>query len=102
MREVARLRTVSTRARRDAIRLQGDARELLESLDIIGGMGEVTAAAAFLAAEYEGDARSAERMDAVRAAQVERELSLLPTPEANWKAGLKHPVQFMRARRTTR
>ncbi|MCW2973644.1 MAG: hypothetical protein JWN72_1917, partial [Thermoleophilia bacterium] len=102
MREVARLRGVSTRARREALRLQGDARELLESLDIVGGMGEVTAAAAFLAAEYEGDSRSAERMQAVRAAQVERELRALPEPEADWKAGLKHPVQYMRARRTTR
>jgi hypothetical protein len=100
MREVARLRGVSTRARRDALRLQGDARELMESLDIIGGMGEVTAAAAFLASEYEGDSRAADRMNAVRAAQTERELSLLPEPEAAWKAGLKHPVHFMRSRRT--
>ncbi|MBC7461561.1 MAG: hypothetical protein H7287_09395 [Thermoleophilia bacterium] len=102
MREVARLRGASTRARREALRLQGDARELLESLDVVGGMGEVTAAAAFLAAEYEGDGRSADRMEAVRAAQAEHELRSLPEPEADWKAGLKHPVQYMRARRTTR
>jgi len=102
MRELARLRSVSTRLRREAVRMRGEASQLLESLGMVPGMGEVTAANAFLAAEYEGDERSAERMDRVRTAQVELELVNLPEPEAAWKAGLKHPVHFMRARRTTR
>jgi len=102
MRELARLRALSTKQRREAVRLRGDASELLETIGIVGGMGEVTAANAFLAAEYEGDERSADRMDRVRSAQVELELTQLPEVEAAWKAGLKHPVHFMRARRTQR
>lgn len=102
MRELARLRALSTRQRREAVRIRGEASMLLEELGIVGGMGEVTAANAFLAAEYEGDDRSADRMDRVRAAQYELELGLLPEPEASFKAALKHPVYFMRARRTAR
>lgn len=102
MRELARLRALSTRNRRDAVRMRTEASGMLDELGMVSGMGEITAANAFLAAEYEGDERSAERMDRVRLAQYDAELALLPEPEAAWKAGLKHPVYFMRARRTTR
>lgn len=102
MRELARLRAQSTRMRREAVRMRTEASSLLDELGMVPGMGEITAANAFLAAEYEGDERSAERMDRVRAAQVELELSRLPEPEAAFKAALKHPVHFMRARRTSR
>ena len=102
MRELARLRALSTRQRREAVRMRGEASGLLDELGMVGGMGEITAANAFLAAEYEGDDRSAERMDRVRAAQYELELGRLPEPEASFKAAIKHPVHFMRARRSTR
>jgi hypothetical protein len=102
MRELARLRAQSTRMRREAARMRTEAGALLDELGMVPGMGEITAANAFLAAEYEGDERSAERMDRVRAAQVELELTRLPEPEAAFKAALKHPVYFMRARRTSR
>jgi hypothetical protein len=102
MRELARLRALSTRQRREAVRMRGEASSLLDTLGMVGGMGEITAANAFLAAEYEGDERSAERMDRVRAAQYELELGRLPEPEASFKAAIKHPVHFMRARRTAR
>lgn len=102
MREVARLRAQSTRMRREANRMKTETSELLESLGFVRGMGEITAANAFLVSEYEGEHRAAERMARVRAAQVELELKQLPEPESAWKAGLKHPVHFMRARRTTR
>jgi hypothetical protein len=69
---------------------------------MVGGMGEITAANAFLVAEYEGDERSAERMDRVRAAQFDLELTRLPEPEAAFKAAIKHPVHYMRARRSSR
>jgi hypothetical protein len=101
MRELARLRSVSTRTRREAVRLRNEAAALLDELGFVSGIGEITAANAFLAAEYEGDERAAERMDRARAAQVECELALLPTPEAAFKAALKHPVHFMRAARRT-
>ena len=102
MREVARLRAQSTRLRREANRMKTDTSELMESLGFVRGMGEITATNAFLVAEYEGETRAADRMARVRAAQMEHELKQLPEPEAAWKAGLKHPVNFMRARRTTR
>ncbi|MCW2922716.1 MAG: hypothetical protein JWM98_120 [Thermoleophilia bacterium] len=102
MRELARLRALSTRQRREAVRMRGEASGMLEELGLVGGMGEITAANAFLAAEYEGDERSAERMDRVRAAQFDLELGRLPEPQAAFKSALKHPVHFMRARRTTR
>jgi hypothetical protein len=102
MRELARLRALSTKLRREAVRMRGEASSLLDELGMVGGMGEITAANAFLAAEYEGDERSAERMDRVRAAQFELELGRLPEVEAAFKAAFKHPVHFMRARRTTR
>ncbi|MEO6866512.1 MAG: hypothetical protein ABI200_00665 [Gaiellales bacterium] len=102
MREIARLRALSTRTRREALRLRSETSGLLDDLGMVGGMGEITAANAFLAAEYEGDERSADRMDRVRAAQFELELGRLPEPEANFKSALKHPVQFMRSRRATR
>ncbi|MCW2956452.1 MAG: hypothetical protein JWO69_1321 [Thermoleophilia bacterium] len=102
MRELARLRSLSTRQRREAVRLRNESSQALDELGFVAGVGEVTAAHAFLAAEYEGDERAADRMDRVRAAQVELELSRLPEVEAAWKAGLKHPVHFMRARRTAR
>jgi hypothetical protein len=99
MRELARLRSESARARRAAGRDRTAARELLESLGIDTSYGEVTAVAAFLTAELEGDHRSAERMAHVRAAQVARERAALPESEAAWKAGLRHPVSYLRARR---
>jgi hypothetical protein len=102
MRELARLRALSTKLRREAVRMRGEASGMLEELGMVGGMGEITAANAFLAAEYEGDERSAERMDRVRAAQFDLELGRLPEIEAAFKAAFKHPVHFMRARRTTR
>lgn len=102
MRELARLRALSTKLRREAVRMRGEASGMLEELRMVGGMGEITAANAFLAAEYEGDERSAERMDRVRAAQFDLELGRLPEVEAAFKAAFKHPVHFMRARRTTR
>ncbi|MCW2928070.1 MAG: hypothetical protein JWM86_2038 [Thermoleophilia bacterium] len=102
MRELARLRALSTRQRREAVRLRTEAGSLIGELGFVSGMGEITAANAFLAAEYEGDERSAERMNRVRGAQYERELERLPEPEAAFKAAFKHPVYYMRARRTTR
>ncbi len=102
MRELARLRALSTKLRREAVRMRGEASGMLEELGMVGGMGEITAANAFLASEYEGDERSAERMDRVRAAQFDLELGRLPEVEAAFKAAFKHPVHFMRARRTTR
>ena len=102
MRELARLRALSTKQRREAVRMRGEASSLLDELGMVPGMGEITAANAFLAAEYEGDERSAERMDRVRAAQFELELTRLPQAEAAFKAAIKHPVHFMRARRTSR
>ncbi len=102
MRELARLRALSTKQRREAVRMRTEAGSLLVELGMVPGMGEVTAANAFLAAEYEGDERSAERMDRVRAAQFELELTRLPQAEAAFKAAIKHPVHFMRARRTSR
>ncbi len=101
MRELARLRSESTRYRRAAARERGAARELMTELGIDTTYGEVTAIASFLAAELEGDQRSVERMKHVRAAQVRVERMALPEPEAAWKAGLKHPVNYLRARRTT-
>ena len=101
MRELARLRALSTKLRREAVRMRTEASAMLETLGMVGGMGELTAANAFLAAEYEGDERSAERMDRVRSAQVELELSRLPEVEAAFKAAFKHPVHSMRARRQT-
>lgn len=68
MRNLARLRSATTRTRREAVRLRTETSELLEALGIVTGMGEVTATHAFLAAEYEGDDRAAERMDRVRRA----------------------------------
>ena len=85
-----------------AVRLRNEATTLLDELGFVGGIGEITAANAFLAAEYEGDERSAERMDRVRGAQFELELSRLPEIEAAFKAAIKHPVHFMRARRASR
>jgi hypothetical protein len=102
MRELARLRALSTRQRREAVRLRGEASALLDELGMVPGMGEITAANAFLAAEYEGDERSIERMDRVRIAQAELELTRLPEPEAAFKAAFKHPVHYMRARRSAR
>jgi hypothetical protein len=102
MRELARLRALSTRMRREAVRMRGEASDQLDELGIVPGMGEVTAANAFLVAEYEGDERSAERMDRVRAAQFDLELTRLPEPEAAFKAAIKHPVHYMRARRSSR
>lgn len=102
MRELARLRALSTKQRREAVRMRGEATSLLDELGMVAGVGEVTAANAFLAAEYEGDERSAERMDRVRAAQYELELTRLPEPEAAFKAAIKHPVHYMRARRQSR
>lgn len=99
MRELARLRTLSTKLRREAVRMRTEASDLLDRLGMVPGMGEVTAANAFLAAEYEGDERSAERMERVRAAQAELELCRLPEPEAAFKAAFRHPVHYMRARR---
>ncbi len=99
MRELARLRSESTRLRRAAVRERGAARGLLEELGIDTTFGEVTAIAAFMASELEGDTRSAERMSRVRAAQARHELAALPEPEASWKAGLRHPVNYLRARR---
>lgn len=101
MRELARLRSAATRTRREAVRLRNETREQLDELGMVSGVGEITATHAFLAAEYEGDERAATRMDRVRAAQYELELGRLPEVEAAWKAGLKHPVHFMRARRST-
>ncbi len=102
MRELARLRALSTKQRREAVRIRTEAGQLLDELGMVPGMGEITAANAFLAAEYEGDERAAERMDRVRAAQFDLELTRLPEVEAAFKAAIKHPVQFMRARRTSR
>lgn len=102
MRELARLRALSTKQRREAVRVRTEAGQLLDELGMVPGMGEVTAANAFLAAEYEGDERAAERMDGVRAAQFELELGRLPQIEAAFKAAIKHPVHFMRARRSAR
>lgn len=102
MRELARLRALSTAQRREAVRMRTESGALLDELGMVAGMGEITAANAFLAAEYEGDERSAERMDRVRMAQAELELTRLPEPEAAFKTAFRHPVHFMRARRTTR
>lgn len=101
MRELARLRSESTRYRRAAARERGAASELLTELGIDTTYGEVTAIASFLAAELEGDQRSVERMKHVRAAQIRAERAQLPEPEAAWKAGLRHPVNYLRARRTS-
>jgi hypothetical protein len=99
MREVARLRALSTKLRRSSVRARSAARDLLTSLGIDTSQGEVTAIASFLSAEFEGDARGIQRMERVRGAQVAHELTLLPQPTSPWKAGLRHPVNFMRSRR---
>jgi hypothetical protein len=99
MRELARLRASSTAARRAATRARTAGTTAIEELGLVTTFGEITAAGAFLAAEHEGDERARERMDRIRAAQSERELSYLPEVEAAWKSGLKHPVHFMRARK---
>jgi hypothetical protein len=101
MRDVARLRSAATRTRRATVHARDAAREALIDLDIVPGMGEATALYAFLTSGFEGDTRSAARVQAVRSAQVQHELAALPQFEAAWKAGLRHPVQFMRARRST-
>lgn len=101
MRELARLRSESTRLKRAAAQARSAARELMELLGIDTTHGEVTAVASFIAAEIEGDERSASRMALVRGAQMRRELADLPEPSSAWKAGLRHPVNFFRARRVS-
>ncbi len=102
MREAARLQ----RARQDAEQAAARSREalgsLMDDLDIERRAGEMAAIAAFLAAEVEGDGRARARVEAARAAQAARELDHLPAPTPEWKAGLRHPISWMRARRTTR
>lgn len=101
MRALARLRTGSSRCRRNASQAREAATRALEGLGIVTEVGEVSAASAFLAGEHEGDERAAQRMHRIRTAQAARELGLLPEAEAAWRSGLKHPMTFMRARRTT-
>jgi hypothetical protein len=100
MRELARLRAESTRLKRIAVRVRNETRTRREELGLDRAPGEITAIAAFLAGEHEGDERSAERMARLRAWLTARELRALPAPTAAWKAGLRHPVNFIRARRT--
>lgn len=99
MRELARLRSLSTRSRRAATRMRSEAAELRGQLGLDRAPGEITAAAAFIAAEIEGDARAKERMTRLRAWLVGNELRHLPEPTSAWKTGLRHPVKFMKSRR---
>lgn len=99
MRELARLRSEQTRAHRAMIRVRGEVRDAISRIGVDTTHGEVAAIGTFLAAEFEGDARAHERVQAVRIAQVAAELTSLPEPTSNWKAGLRHPVNFMRAKK---
>jgi hypothetical protein len=99
MRELARLRAAQTKAHRVMVRMRGESRDAIARIGIDTTHGEVAAIGAFLASEFEGDARAHQRVEAVRAAQVAAELKALPEPTANWKAGLRHPVSFMRSRK---
>lgn len=99
MRELARLRTAQTRAQRMAVTMGKETSELLATLNLDRSFGEIAAIGSFLAAEYEGDARSHARVERVRQAQMQRELDVLPAPAKAWKAGLLHPVSWYRARR---
>lgn len=99
LREIARLKAVQTRARRAAAAARTSARATLEGLGLDTALGEITATAAFLAAELEGDPRGTERMERLRAYQIQRELTKLPEPTSGWKAGLRHPVRFVQAKR---
>ena len=101
MRELARLRSESTRARRAAVRLRNEATARRAELGLDRAPGEITAVAAFLAGEHEGDARASERMTRLRSWVMGQELQSLPEPTSAWKAGLLHPVNFFRARRTS-
>lgn len=99
IRELERLRTARARAHRASLRERSEVRELLSTLEIDTSVGEVMAIASLLAAEYEGDARAHARVERVRSAQMQRELSKLPAPVSSWKAGLLSPLSWMRARR---
>lgn len=98
MRELARLRTAQSRAKRMSIQAAKASRTLLEALEIDTMFGEVTAIGSFLAAEFEGDLRAHQRLERVRERQIAFELTILPEPASGWK-GLLHPVSWMKARR---
>lgn len=99
MRELARLRTAQTRMHRAAVRARNEAGAVLAEVGVDRTSGEVTAVGSFLAAEFEGDARAHQRMERLRARQVELEAAALPAPASPWKTGLLHPVSWIRARR---
>jgi hypothetical protein len=101
MRELARLRSLRTSMRRAAVRVRNEAAQRVRDLGFASAPGEITAIASFRAAELEGDERGAERMARLRGWQVARELKELPEPSSAWRAGLRHPVSVLRARRTS-
>lgn len=101
MRELARLRALKTKTRRDATGNRSLLAESYEKFGIDRSIGEVTAISSFMALEFEGDARGAERARFVRRHQAAIELLNLPEPTSEWKNGLRHPMTWMKARRTT-
>jgi hypothetical protein len=100
MRELARLRSLRTSMHRSAIRVRNEAAQRVRDLGFSSAPGEITAIASFRASELQGDEQGAERMARLRGWQVARELKELPEPSSAWKAGLRHPVSVLRARRT--
>lgn len=98
MRELARLRTAQSRAKRMSVQAGKAARTLLDALEVDTTFGEVTAVGSFLAAEFEGDLRAHQRLERVRERQISYELTLLPEPASGWK-GILHPVSWIRAKR---
>jgi hypothetical protein len=99
LKEIARLKALQVRSRRAASAARASARATLEELGLDTSLGEITAVASFLASELEGDERGTERMERLRAYQMQRELGKLPIPTSGWKTGLLHPVRFVRSKR---
>jgi hypothetical protein len=99
MRELARRRTGMQRSRKIAAAARARLNETFDLLDLDRRAGELAAISAFLAGELEGDTRASMRADRARSLQIRRELTHLPEPTSDWKAGLRHPISWMRARR---
>lgn len=99
MREIARLRSLLQTTKRSSMAARAHNTELLDTLDLDRSAGELAAIAAFLAGEAEGDQRSSLRTDRVRRIQIRHELNSLPEPSAEWKAGLMHPISWMKSRK---